>query len=418
MNFPYPDFGIPPIAPSDGTGQPSQLGDLLELRRYLGSIGMADPVQPNLIPTPGLHIGPVHLSGPGLDSAALSVLGMMQGMGQPRGFGQNFASGLAYGLASGRARQAQARGAANQAAVEDAAKRNQMRQSEISGFASKLAQWRHEQKAAAAPTSNDKTMVDVPGVGPVPATSQLARDYLEGSGKVQRPRAPKSDVSVMTDDQRRYWGHVLATGGKMPTFGRGDSPDRTAVLGYAADEVKAAGGDINANRALAQGLTSSYAQIRKNYDSVTAFENTALANAEQLKQALQGLADTGSPLLNTPVRNWDQNVLGKTNIVAFNTARRVVAPEFGRLLASASANGVLTDTAREEAMANLPAGATGAQILRALDILTTDAGNRKQSYADQLRTIEGGFRSINKPGGASVDTTQTPKRGSVSSKYK
>lgn len=98
------------------------------------------PQQPNLIPTPGLNIGPVHLSGGGLDNAALSTLGMLQGFQQqPHGFAQALALGLAQGLAGSRARMAESRGAANQAAVQDAIAERKARASAAASF---LAQHR------------------------------------------------------------------------------------------------------------------------------------------------------------------------------------------------------------------------------------------------------------------------------------
>ena len=192
-------FANLPQQPSDGTGQPSALGDQLELRRYLGQLGMANPVQPQLIPSPGLRLGPVHLSGQGLDSAAISVLGMLQGMQQPRGFGANFATGLAAGLAGGRARMAQVRGAANEQAVQSAAEQNRLRQQEASAFASKLAQWRHSPERAAASAD----MFRLPDGTMIPMTAAIANGLATKQGVIPKPEPKPVPGSISPDISRQ-----------------------------------------------------------------------------------------------------------------------------------------------------------------------------------------------------------------------
>ena len=399
-------FASIPQQPSDGTGQPSALGDQLELRRYLGQLGMANPVQPQLIPSPGLHLGPLHLSGQGLDSAALSVLGMLQGMQQPRGFGANFATGLATGLAGGRARMAQARGAANEAAVQSAAEQNKARAAEAARF---LAQYRHDQAAAAREAATQAAITGRQQNKPESAVpvrgSAEWYDMLRKEAEARRAGGT-AEQARLTPDQVDAWAEYALSTGKLPPLGlSANNPDRTAILAGAARKAKERGLSIAGNAAVYGGLKTSFGNMRKNYDSIEAFAKTALANSEILEGTLTKLVDTGSPIINKPIREWGRDVQGSIGVTAYNTARRIVAPEFARLLTSANAQGVLSDEARTEVMGLLAPDATASQVLQALDILKNEVANRRSSIGGQLGDIEDALNAVgqtpttpNKPG--------------------
>jgi hypothetical protein len=101
--------------------------------------------------------------------------------------------------------------------------------------ASMLASWRHEKNRANQPGGEPKTMVEIPGVGPVPATSGLARQYLTASGKVSQPPSANNlnfdpvasfgrivaglDPPVASGYSRGQWGQMTTAGAKhFPKF--------------------------------------------------------------------------------------------------------------------------------------------------------------------------------------------------------
>ena len=79
------------------------------------------PIHPAMQQSPDLNLGPLHLNGGRLDSAAMAILQQLHGQAAPQGFGGGLVSGLAQGLAGGRVRQAMARDKANAKAETDAA---------------------------------------------------------------------------------------------------------------------------------------------------------------------------------------------------------------------------------------------------------------------------------------------------------
>jgi len=128
--------------------------------------GLIPQHNPNLIPSPGMRIGPLRLSGSGLDAASLAVLSALQNSPRPQGFGQSFAAGLAGGLAQGRFNQAQGRAAANQSAMDAAAQDEKDRKAAAREYAMGLAQHRWAmQKNPAAKTMFRLTPAEAKAMG-------------------------------------------------------------------------------------------------------------------------------------------------------------------------------------------------------------------------------------------------------------
>ena len=251
-----------------------------------------------------------------------------------------------------------------------------------------LAYAMHEKRRAAAEAAKPKPKTD---------EEQIAFDVARAKALyAATPHADpnKPEPPSLSPEDQQTWGEAVARGAVMPAFGMGASSDRTAVLAAAAKYLRDTGGDINANRSLVKSLTASHANIRKMYDNTTAFENTALKNLDVAMGTLQGLADVGSPVMNLPIRTISKDVFGSKNVVAYEAARKIVTPEFARLLQSANASGVLTDTAAKEVKELLGPGATVGQVLKVMSILKQDAANRKASYEEQLGTITKSFGDI------------------------
>jgi len=131
-----------PNAPKPGFSPDEEMADFL--RQYDQVTGY-NPNPPSPIPPPGLRIGPLRLSGNGLDSASLAVLQALQGA-RPQGFGQNFATGLVGGYAGARYNRALERGQANEGAQKAHADETKER---ARAAASYLATHRQEMARAA-----------------------------------------------------------------------------------------------------------------------------------------------------------------------------------------------------------------------------------------------------------------------------
>jgi hypothetical protein len=195
--------------------------DQSDLARYLRLAGI--PQQPASMPQPTPSPrGPFGIPGGPLDNASMAVLEYLKNAPQPQGFGQNFAAGLAGGFAGTRARGATQRQEADKNAREETEKVNHGRELARMRWAeNKLAR---EERAALRPVGAEAaTMVDIPGVGKVPATSSLARDYLEGSGKVKRPPSSINenfDAGAAADRIYRGFEPPVSTGYSRGQWGQ------------------------------------------------------------------------------------------------------------------------------------------------------------------------------------------------------
>lgn len=147
--------------------------------------------------------------------------------------------------------------------------------------------------------------------------------------------------------------------------------------------------DIAANKANYAANAESLKNLQKNYDQVTAFENTAGANLNQFLTVAKAAVDSGSPWINTPLRLVNQQMVGSTNMAAFNAARQTALTEIAKVMNSSNASGVLSDSARQEVEKLIGPDATLAQIYSAANILKKDMDNRQRAYQQQIDQIHG-----------------------------
>jgi hypothetical protein len=193
---------------------------------------------------------------------------------------------------------------------------------------------------------------------------------------------------------------TFAKTGQMPTMGRGAQGQkaREAVINRAA-ELFGPELDIAGNKASFESNKAALTNLRKIHTAATAFSNTVDKNAHVLRESLKGLIDSGSPLINRPIRQL-QTAVGDPNLRSFRTALATVQPEFARLLNSPSATGVVTVDAQQHMREILDENATPRELLAALSILERDGRNRLESYDAQIKEIE---KEIRKGPGASKD---------------
>lgn len=180
----------------------------------------------------------------------------------------------------------------------------------------------------------------------------------------------------------------LATG-QIPALGMG-AAGRIGVLNEAASLDPQA--SVAGNQAEFRASQASLAQVQKMLDAVTAFENTALANVKVLQDRMAKVPDTGSPLMNMPVRMLAGQAMGSTEMAAYRTALQVVQPEFAKILNNPNMAGQLTDNARREMADAMSPNATLAQMNAIVETLVRDAHNRRLAYKQQISDISGRIR--------------------------
>lgn len=164
--------------------------------------------------------------------------------------------------------------------------------------------------------------------------------------------------------------------------------------------------DAIAGKAAVQADAASLKKMQANFDNVTAFENTAGKNLDQFLSTAKGVIDSGSPLINSPLRSVSDRMAGSDKMAAFNAARATALTEISKVLNSSNASGVLSDSARHEVEGLIGPDATLKQIYSAAQILKQDMKNRHDSYQQQIGQIQGRLK-----GGGQQQPNSTPNVG-------
>jgi hypothetical protein len=216
-----------------------------------------------------------------------------------------------------------------------------------------------------------------------------AKAIGEAQGKAAGPAPPEEQGGGgLSDAAKRKAAIMYNTTGALPPLGMGKAArnDRRDILNYASEVDPQA--NVAANQAAYRGATASRSALQKVQTASHAFAETARKNAEILKSSMKGIADTGSPLFNKPLRSFDGAVLGSKEQAAFNAARTVLFPEFARLLSTAAGNGVVPLQMQEEASRMLKGDYSVNQMIASIDVLIKDAENKNKSYTDSIKMLD------------------------------
>src|SRR5215469_10633107 len=177
--------------------------------------------------------------------------------------------------------------------------------------------------------------------------------------------------------------------GQLPPIGRGTAGavQNRKIINRAVE--------LHAGESLAEG-SAEYAANKKSlehlqtqFDSVSAFEQTARKNLDQVVATGAKVPELGAKFLNTPVRAISADVLGTPEMAQFRTALLTAQTEAARVLNSATAAGVLSDEARRDAQKVLNGDLPYKSMVASINQLKTDFGNRHVSYAQQIADIKG-----------------------------
>ena len=174
--------------------------------------------------------------------------------------------------------------------------------------------------------------------------------------------------------------------------------------------------DLASNKATFQADTGALKQVQKQFDTMNAFEGTALKNLDLYAQTAAKIPDLGAKFANVPLRMITGSMIGTDNMAALNAAHETASTEVAKVLGSATGSGVLSDSQKKDAKdvidGNLPFSATMAVV----NTLKKDMANRHVSYQQDIDAIKGRLGA--KPAAAQSATQQSgatnPKTGAFS----
>lgn len=176
--------------------------------------------------------------------------------------------------------------------------------------------------------------------------------------------------------------------GQLPAVGRGANGIalQRALMNRAGDLHP--GQSLAANSSEYKANTSSLGKLQGQFDNVSAFENTAIKNLDQVVDAGKSIPDLGARFANVPVRMISAQMIGTPEMARFRTALLTAQTEAAKVLSSANASGVLSDSARHETQEILDGNLSFPAMMASINQLKTDMGNRHQSYGDQISDIQ------------------------------
>lgn len=265
-------------------------------------------------------------------------------------------------------------------------------------------------KALEAKTTQQRLQAEMPG-GPMEAPDKAElRSYLNDPkipGEMLPPaqrtpasflswKAKQNPMAVVMGNQLGGPGagsaldqqaeNYFKTGTLPAGFSR--SPGTTAAIIKRATELHP-DGDLASSKATFNADTNSLKSLQKQFDSMSAFEGTALKNLDLYAQTAAKIPDLGAKFANVPLRMITGGMIGTDNMAALNAARQTASSEVAKVLNSATGAGVLSDTQKKEAQevvdGNLPFSAT----MKVVETLKQDMANRHQSYQSDIDTIKG-----------------------------
>ena len=218
--------------------------------------------------------------------------------------------------------------------------------------------------------------------------------------------------AMLTPKAIDFWArYAAASGGNLPALGMSKQGAnlRVGILNRTAEVAD--GTDLASNRALYGAESKSLATQVAGLHAINAYEGTARANYQVLKDKLAATPDSGSKLLNQPYRAVLSQLFGSSELSAFEMALQTASTEFSRILTSGATinNAPLTDSARHDVASVLGHTATTRQLLSAFEVLLQDADNRKASYEAELAATRHGVGNVipNQQGGAPAAPAST-----------
>jgi hypothetical protein len=264
-------------------------------------------------------------------------------------------------------------------------------------------------KIAGAQTTQQRLQAEMPG-GPLeaPDKAELA-DWLK-----KNPDKGPSDYVAWKAKQTptaMVLGNMLGQGGANSALdqqaekyfqtgqlpgGFSRSPGTTAAIIQRANALHP-GESLAENQAGYKANQASLTGLQKNFDTVSAFENTAGKNLDLYLQKLNAIPDLGVKFANVPLRMIDDKLVGSDNYQAMKAAQQTAAAEVAKVLSSANASGVLSDSQKKEAEDILSGNLSYSAAKNVVATLKQDFANRHQSYQAQIADIQGRLGQGSKP---------------------
>lgn len=284
-------------------------------------------------------------------------------------------------------------------------------------------------KALEAQTTQKRLQAELPGGALEAPDKKELREWLARPENKSKDSADFLAWKAKQNPTAMVLGNMLGQGGQgsaldqqaekyfqsgqLPS-GFARSPGTTAAIIKRTNELHP-GESLAENQAGFKANQTSLTNLQKSFDTVSAFENTAGKNLELYLDKLKAIPDLGVKFANVPLRMIDEKLIGSDNYQAMKAAQQTAASEAAKVLSSANASGVLSDSQKKEAEDMLSGNLTFSAAQKVVATLKQDFANRHQSYAAQIADIKsrlGGKASSDTAGAAAAPAN--PQSGAFS----
>lgn len=204
--------------------------------------------------------------------------------------------------------------------------------------------------------------------------------------------------------------------GAIPTFqGAAGLPLKTAfyaALGGNSSLVD----DATANKAAVGAATKALNTQQTQYSATQTSIGTLKSSMGRLDTYIKPLVDSGSPLLNSPLRSLSGKVLGSENYSAFQNEMNTIATEYAKILngASASISGVSVSSVDDIKKAFNESVTTG-QLETVLDAMKQDVNARLVSQKTTINQLTGDIHDLGSTNSTSSSTNSSSTTGTSTS---
>lgn len=208
-----------------------------------------------------------------------------------------------------------------------------------------------------------------------------------GGGKRSSLDVPLEKMSdVQMDEAARYY----AITGELPGNLSKGARDKEVInlnirIGNRASELFP-GNSLALSKAAARGDSQALGELKKMQAGVGSFSMAAKGVGEGLKARVKTLADTGSPWLNRPFRDFMASLRGDPALRAYNAFREGALNEYSKLITTPKLSAAaVTVSARKHMDDIIARGATVEEVIAAIDGLREEGEIRERAINESIR---------------------------------
>lgn len=222
--------------------------------------------------------------------------------------------------------------------------------------------------------------------------------------------APKNqaqfDPNNLDPQVRDLFGRILLAGGTLPGLGRNPLGALNVIGKSAVAQNSGQVPDVASAKSERQANTANLTQQQKSLSSLTAYNNTLTQAIGKMRKLVNGLPDTGSPVINQIMRPALFGAEGNRGVQQARQQLEYVRKESQRLLTSGTSvnNNPLTESDKKSLQSVMGDNFTKQNLLDAMDLAELDGSFRIASQTAAVRAIQDQLKS---PGGTTEPNVPT-----------